>query len=44
MKGFLSQPDRDHNSFPLLKPLLEEETIKKTGHNLKYEYIIFKQS
>ncbi len=41
-EGLENQPDRDL-VLSLLKPLLEDETIKKIGHNLKYEYIIFKR-
>ena len=41
-QGMEAQPDRD---FVLseLKTILEDESIKKTGHNIKYEYIIFKR-
>lgn len=28
--------------FSMLKPFFEEENIKKTGHNLKYEYAVLK--
>ncbi len=41
-EGVEGQPDRD-TILEALKPMLEDETIKKTGHNLKYEYIIFKR-
>lgn len=41
-QGLPNQPDRDA-VLAALKPILEDETIKKTGHNLKYEYIIFKR-
>ncbi len=42
-QGLKNQPDRE---FVLseLKPLLEDPDIKKTGHNIKYEYIIFKRN
>lgn len=29
-------------AYPVLKSILESETIKKVGHNLKYDYHIFK--
>jgi DNA polymerase-1 len=37
--------DQPEKEFVLsqLKPLLEDSSIKKTGHNIKYEYIIFKK-
>ncbi len=27
-----------------LKPILEDSNIKKTGHNIKYEYVLFKRN
>ncbi len=41
-KDLEGQPDRE---FVLseLKPVIEDSRIKKTGHNIKYEYILFKR-
>jgi len=36
------QPDRDW-LLAKLKPMLEDPKLKKIGHNIKYEYIIFKR-
>jgi len=38
-------PDQPDKEFVLgqLKPLLEDEGLAKVGHNIKYEYIIFKR-
>ena len=41
-EGLANQPDRD-TVMTALKPLLEDPAIKKTGHNIKYEYILFKR-
>lgn len=41
-EGLPDQPDRDW-LLARLKPLLEDSQLKKIGHNIKYEYIIFKR-
>ncbi len=41
-QGLARQPDADA-FLAQLKPILEDETVKKTGHNIKYEYIVLKR-
>jgi len=41
-RGLAGQPDRQA-VLALLKPLLEDAGIKKRGHNIKYEFIIFQR-
>lgn len=41
-QNFVNQPRKEF-VLSALKPLLEDSRIKKVGHNIKYEYILFKR-